>query len=468
MKISHLMVNFTVTQCVNFILNKNTSPTDFIIVTSNSIDILPNWPVARLEKRKPFSIPLGLKPDILIFDNATMHEIKNVFNTLITWQGYNASAKYIFIVDVLYGTLIDFVASKYLVNTIFITIITRKIFTIAPYEEYDVEEVQYNNSKHYSKLLIRLGSCDDQTSLQQHFFPSKKNRNWMNQTITLVYVSRDLYSLCDECKNPGISIEIITSILKHLNIPYILLRGFFFNFEKLIERFDFIATALILSPTKMFEYTTPYTDDVVYFYLARPAQIDRWRYILLVFSPSAWMYFSLSLLAAVSVFMVMKFLNERIRNIGIIQFIFIIFLGRIKRYRTKVVSLEILVFCMVFLSVMLNYLFCSKLTYLLNGITFEKGVESFEDVAKQGFTIGVSDLRYMDWVKRMSEFRHYTDENFVLCTKDFLCDFAAKRNRNLAFLASRRSMSGFQREYKDQYTGIPHLKFLKRPFTMVQ
>ncbi|KAK9886792.1 hypothetical protein WA026_018444 [Henosepilachna vigintioctopunctata] len=457
MKVSHLMVNFTVTQCINFILNKNTSPTDFIVVTSNSVEILPNRPVARFEKGKRFIIPLGLKPDVLIFDNVTYTELLTVYYTLVQQQAYNTTAKYIFIVDIPYTAFeyfVYFVGLNYFVNTIFINMRTRKIIAMAPYEDFKYEHL-------YSKLLIELGSCDDQSSLGQNFFPSKNYRNWRKRTITLTYIPQEVYTVCGECKNPGISIEIITLILKYLNIPYTFLVATYENMAKIVVNQDFVAGGLILQPSGEFEYTKPYAEDAVYFYLARSPQIDRWRYILLVFSPSAWMYFVLSLLATVAVFALMKFIDKRIRNIGIIQFIFIIFLGRIARYRTKVVSLEILVFCMIFISVMLNYLFCSKLTYLLNGITFEKGVESFADIAKQGLTIGVSHKSYMNWVKSLPEFRHYTEKNFVICSKNFTCDWKARRYRNLTFIAGYRYMSKFQKVSFDKKTGIPYLKYLK-------
>ncbi|KAK9886791.1 hypothetical protein WA026_018443 [Henosepilachna vigintioctopunctata] len=461
MKISRLMVNFTLTQCINFILNKNTSPTDFIIVTSNSVDILPNRPVARFEEGKAFAIPFGLKPDVMIFDNATTHEIERVYYTLIRQKTYNATAKYIFIVDILHPTLVDFVALKYLMNTIFIHMETGKIITIATYEKYKVEHS-------YSKLLLELGSCDDQYSLQQNFFPSKNNRNWVKRSITLVYVHTLLHSKCDKCKKPGISIEIMTSVLKNLNIPYTFLRTNTKTVNELMDSYNFNVGPLNLIPPDLFESTTPFDEETLYFYVARPEQIDRWRYILLVFSPSAWMYFVLSLLTAVAVFIVMKYINERIKNIDIIQFIFIIFLGRIKRYRTKVVSLEILVLCMVFMSVMLNYLFCSKLTYLLNGITFEQGVESFEDIANQGFFIGITQKQDMIWIKTIPEFRHYTEEKFVYCNESFNCHWRAKKDRKFTFLSGYREISAFGRILMDRNTGIPFLKFVEPPFMTVK
>ncbi|KAK9886859.1 hypothetical protein WA026_018508 [Henosepilachna vigintioctopunctata] len=295
MKISRLMVNFTLTQCINFILNKNTSPTDFIIVTSNSVDILPNRPVARFEKAKDFTIPFGLKPDVLIFDNATVKEIQNVFYKLVTRQAYNSTAKYIFIVDIFHSTLIDFVTSNYLVNNIIIHMSTRKIITISPYKEYKVEHS-------YSKLVKGLEKCDNQSSLHQNFFPSKSYRNWRNRMVTLIYRHTLLHSKCVKCKSPGISFEIMTLVLEHLNIPYTFSRATPNNINELLDRHDFFIGSLILLAPDLFESTTPFDEEAVYFFVARPPQIERWRYILLVFSPSAWMYFVLSLLATVAVF----------------------------------------------------------------------------------------------------------------------------------------------------------------------
>ncbi|KAK9886804.1 hypothetical protein WA026_018457 [Henosepilachna vigintioctopunctata] len=461
MKISRLMVNFTLTQCINFILNKNTSPTDFIIVTSNSVDILPNRPVARFEKGKAFTIPFGLKPDVLIFDNATVKEIQNVYYSLVNHRAHSATAKYIFIVDIFYSTLINFVTSNYLVNTIFIIMKTREIIALAPYEKYEFVHS-------YRKLLMKLGTCDNQSSFEHNFFPSKNYRNWTKRTITLLYSQTQLHSRCVKCKKPGISFEIMTLILKHLNILYRFLRLTSKNTNELMDRYDFKLGANVLTVQDLFEYTIPFDEEALYFYVARPLQIDRWRYILLVFSPSAWMYFVLSLLTAVAVFIVMKYINERLKNIDIIQFIFIIFLGRIKRYRTRFVSLEILVFCMVFMSVMLNYLFCSKLTYLLNGITFEEGVESFEDIANQGFSIGVTQKQDIEWVKMMPEFRNYTEKNFVYCKENLNCHFRTKRYRNFTFLWGHRMMPAFGETLIDRNTGIPFLKIIEPPFMTVK
>ncbi|KAK9886861.1 hypothetical protein WA026_018510 [Henosepilachna vigintioctopunctata] len=340
---------------------------------------------------------------------------------------------------------------------------TRKIITIAPYEQYKVEHKRVN-----STLLIESGFCDDQYSLHRNFFPFKNYRNWRKRTITIVYSPTEAYSRCGKCKKPGISIEFITLILKHLNIPHKFLRGSLKSIEDIMKRHDFLFGALVLKPPVIFDMTIPFAEDVLYFYVARSEQIDRWRYILLVFSPTAWMYFVLSFLATVAVLISMKHINEQSENIDIIQFIFIIFLGRIKRYRTRVVSREILVFCMVFFSAMLNYLFCSRLTYILNGITFEKGVESFEDIANQGFSIGVTQKQDIEWVKMLPEFRHYTEKNFVYCTESLNCHFRTKRYRNFAFLSGRRSMSAFKMILNDRDSGIPFLKFLNRPFMTVK
>ncbi|KAK9886862.1 hypothetical protein WA026_018511 [Henosepilachna vigintioctopunctata] len=212
------------------------------------VDIFPNRPVARFEKGKAYTIPLDLKPDVLIFDNATLHEIDKAYYTLIKQQAYNATAKYIFIVDLLYSKLIDFVASNYLVNTIFIGMRTRKIITIAPYEQYKVEHKRVN-----STLLVESGFCDDQYSLHRNFFPFKNYRNWRKRTITIVYLPTEAYSRCGKCKKPGISIEFITLILKHLNIPHEFLRRSFKTIEDIMKRHDFSFGALVLKPPVIFD-----------------------------------------------------------------------------------------------------------------------------------------------------------------------------------------------------------------------
>ncbi|KAK9886860.1 hypothetical protein WA026_018509 [Henosepilachna vigintioctopunctata] len=117
---------------------------------------------------------------------------------------------------------------------------------------------------------------------------------------------------------------------------------------------------------------------------------------------------------------------------------------------------------------MLNYLFCSRLTYLLNGITFEKGVESFEDIANQGFTIGVTQKHDIEWIKILPEFRHYPGKNFVYCNENLNCHFKAKRYRNFTFLWGHRSMPSFGETLIDRNTGIPFLKIIEPPFMTVK
>ncbi|KAK9886863.1 hypothetical protein WA026_018512 [Henosepilachna vigintioctopunctata] len=81
----------------------------------------------------------------------------------------------------------------------------------------------------------------------------------------------------------------MTIVFKHLNIPYTFLRHYTSNnIIDLLDRYDIRDDAMVLTAQNIFDCTITFDEEVLYFYVTRPPQIDRWRYILLVFSPSTW------------------------------------------------------------------------------------------------------------------------------------------------------------------------------------
>ncbi|KAK9886790.1 hypothetical protein WA026_018442 [Henosepilachna vigintioctopunctata] len=286
MKISSLLFNVTLTRCINFIVNKYTSPSDFIILTSDRTDV--DAPVARIDfrKRKITDIESKSKPTFFIVENMNDSDIFSYWATVTRFPRmfFHPRARYLFIEEDFSPFYLRLPSRFNVFNSIFLNAKTGNIYTSFPFMNTN-RKLRRNNAVH------RIGKCDETSLLHDNLYPSKLPKDWQNQAMRIIYMSSDIYTSCVNCTRPGIEIEIITLILNHLKIFYHFYESKYnYENELLIQHsgYDFFIGTALSENTNLLEYTRSYVDDYMSWFVPMPKKLERWRYILLVFSPTTW------------------------------------------------------------------------------------------------------------------------------------------------------------------------------------
>ncbi|KAK9878589.1 hypothetical protein WA026_022659 [Henosepilachna vigintioctopunctata] len=440
MKISphRFNVSLMLTQCINSILHWNTSPTDRISASSDSVNF--NTTVLRLGYRNGDLLRGVLRNDFYVLDN---------FAKFLSYQGrlVELEMKYKYKFSSLSRILLieNNFPSKFAIKI-------SKIFQNAIYLNSTTGIIFRYSSKNES--LVKITSCENYLLQHSDLFSTNILKFGM---ISVGYIHNHIYA-CANCTRPGIDIEILKLLLDHLDMTY--------KFEEMSpflkdkRTFDIFVGGATYFHNEF--VTQSYVEDFMKFFVPMPQKLDRWRYILLVFDTASWIGFLMTFMASVFIFIVIKYLQQEQVGYDLIQFIFVIFLGRTERYRTRDIGLEFLIFSMVFWSAMLNYLFCSRLTFLLNGINYEDPIESPDDIIRNGLIVGITSPTNLQILHDIDEFANYSLNKIKDCRFNRCLPFITKRN--MAFFAAVRPTRTLLRKHINPKTGQPYLKEMKKSF----
>ncbi|KAK9878587.1 hypothetical protein WA026_022657 [Henosepilachna vigintioctopunctata] len=438
MKISPKDFNSTLilTQCINSILHWNTSPTDRIFASSGSVNF--NTTVLRLGYTNVDVLRGFMRCNFYIMDDFAkfleyqVHLVKLEMKTRYKLISSNR----ILLIENTFPSKFAIKISKVFENAIYLSTTTGTIYKYS--------------SKNDS--LVKITNCENYLSQHSHLFTSKISKFRM---ISVGYYKNSIYTACDNCSRPGIEIEIMKLLLDHLGMTYKFER--ILNYREDRRLYDIrVGGATYLHNEFV---TQSYVEDFMKFFVPMPQKLDRWRYILLVFDTASWIGFLITFMVNVFIFIVIKYLRQKQVRCDLIQFIFVIFLGRTGRYRTRDIGLEFLIFSMVFWSAMINYLFCSRLTFLLNGINYKNQIESPDDIIRNGLSVGITEPQNLEILRNIDEFANYSLNNIEDCNQNRCLPLISKKN--IVFFAAVRPARHLIRNHIDPKTGQPYLKEMK-------
>ncbi|KAK9876513.1 hypothetical protein WA026_013887 [Henosepilachna vigintioctopunctata] len=372
--------------------------------------VLPNSPVIRINPKQHqiFNNFQIIQPTFYIIEDLEVDELYQIL-TYLTLQHtnfLNPRARVVFVENVFYDDYLKIVLIFRLFDAVFLNAVTYEIFTFDPKGKEGMHRKDTS--------LVRLGYCYESSTIR-NLFPSQIVRKWKNFQISVAYQTKRQYTMCVNCRNPGLEIEIMTLALDHLGVDYNFTNIKRQDIQSARHIHDIFIGGYIKSDLFQSEYTASYAEDFLRWIVPRPHIIDRSRYIYLVLSPSSWLFFLLGFLVAVMAFLIFRLNSKYSKCSDIMLFIFIIFSGRTKQYRFKNYSMDFLIFSMIFMSFMLNNFFCSQLTFLLYGINFERGVENVQDIVNNKMFIGYSFDRTGKLLREMPEFRNYSQERIINC-----------------------------------------------------
>ncbi|KAL3271710.1 hypothetical protein HHI36_022182 [Cryptolaemus montrouzieri] len=102
------------------------------------------------------------------------------------------------------------------------------------------------------------------------------------------------------------------------------------------------------------------------------------------------------------------------------RFVFILFLGQSFTFNARTLNRQIQIVFIIFLSYMMNLLFNTRLTYLLNGLNREHKIVSLEECVDHGLIIGCprGTAVYFNDTPKMAA---YLEDHFFNCDTTYAC-----------------------------------------------
>ncbi|KAL3273583.1 hypothetical protein HHI36_015017 [Cryptolaemus montrouzieri] len=300
------------------------------------------------------------KPQLYIIENLSKEKenafLKGLRNRN---ESFNARGKYLFIVEEFEEVFLRKIANHFLLNAVFINSNSMKIATYYPYKTGIINDNEV--------LFEEVGICENgnislNINNSKGLFSYEIPWNWENSIIHVMYHYHDVYSMCDNCEEPGIEIELFDTLSKRRNV---------------------------------------------------------WR----------------------------QFLKVVVINLCA-------FLEQARKPENKVKFNSFVIACIIFLAFFMNIFFKSKLTYLLNGLNYEDGIDALEDAIDDDMDLGIEEV-YVIMFNDSQEMSEYLEEHLQICDYDSLkCANRCAFERDMIAMQSTTKIIHASDIYFNEDTGL--------------
>ncbi|KAL3271596.1 hypothetical protein HHI36_022071 [Cryptolaemus montrouzieri] len=376
------------TLCINYLLLNYNSKESYAVIATNEVAF--PFPAIRVDVDtfSGFEHIVSRTPNFYIIDIDT--ETLNItqFLSLRKKLGFSNYTKYLFVGEKLFFDFESNPSTKF----------TASLMLINP-QNYEVW-----------KRTIELGrksmsSTDTETIMDNSFFcgiQGNENSRFIQEfNVTVYFFYGPPYTLCENCENRGIVLEMISMALDLLNIERKFVGNLFLNpdVKKIIDSIfleDSGAIFLGVPVTDEYDFTQPFLYDNAYWILRTPDEIPRWRYIIRIFSSEVWTVWLLSsVLLSLAWFAT---IYRRTRNhktlTHYIEGLLIIlkhFIEQPHILKPSSLSQNIVLYTLLLSTFLMNLFFESKFSYILTGFNYEKSIESFEDMMRNELQVEFPD-----------------------------------------------------------------------------
>ncbi|KAK9879667.1 hypothetical protein WA026_006728 [Henosepilachna vigintioctopunctata] len=452
---------FSVIQCVNVILREQTENLDLILTINTEYQVdLPTMRRNLYEKYVMKSIYLK-KPDFYLIEDLTVIEIgKFCAHEEEFDYTFNPRAKFLFLARNFSTDVLNFMSRYFIYNAIFLDTTTGKILTYFAFQEIENQE------------FTEVGHCgvDGSITLTSELYPDKIPKQWQNSSIRIMYQPMEIFTIChDKCEKKGIDVEIFDLIAKW--------HGIVIQYVHLVSEVDFKdyyknqinAHIGCLDMRISVEYTYPHIYENLVWFVPQPPPVPRWKYFLYIFSLPVWIMWVLATTVLSATWCFGDYiLGKRISFRTILSVPYIIFILFVENFcdtDTNTSFREILILFMIFLSTMMNFFFKCRLTYFLNGLNYERGIESVEDVIASDLKVGCT-RRVAHIVSVDPKLKTFLKNNFIEC----FSYYCLNRTSYVGDQATVTLMALIQNNnvsYVDKTTNRYLLKVLPNPIYMM-
>ncbi|KAK9874401.1 hypothetical protein WA026_002748 [Henosepilachna vigintioctopunctata] len=445
-----ISLTISIVQCLNSIVHIHTSELDCIVVAGilNAFDF-PYIQVDYEGQLKSESFP-G-KADFYIVEEDFITNFSLLTKTLgdVTSYNWNPRGKFLFVGTNFTHDFLRLISSYYIINAVFLNTKTQELSTYIPFRSGILNVIDTNFEK--------IGQCGSIT-LERLYIPQLP-LTWINSSISIIYRPYNPYAICHDCREKGIEFDVINIIFKHLNISAtysIKRRNFslanvFLKYHMLLGSY----AAVDAESGHLADFSTSFVDDEALWVVPAPLALARWKYFLKIFGTSTLTIFGIVVIIMTAIWISgeLLFYHKISMDMSLMvpRFVYHIFLGQAFTYRTNTVSSKILVLLIIYVSYMMNLLFYTRLTYLLNGHNVEDTINSFAEIVDNQLVIGCPrDMkRHFNSSASLAEYleTHYED-----CDVGNTCLRRAAFSRDMAVCKASRRIR-YEVSFTDNETG---------------
>ncbi|KAK9870084.1 hypothetical protein WA026_006179 [Henosepilachna vigintioctopunctata] len=464
--ISAPLITSTILTCINDILKIHTTPSDNVV--SLTRDLILEVPVF-------YSMPVGDRrvrtypfPAHMYIANLDIINYRETLAILKEQYQLNARAKFIIITKNLSREVID-IFSEYLISdVIFVNPLSGSINTYNPFGKKTFYDIDME--------ISTLGNCV--ASLENAFaklplFDKKIPDQWNGCPVKICMIYEPPYTMCSDCKHPGISIEIFNFVSKMMNMtPKWIVREnpkegdfnqYFYDSLYTNERCD-LHVGLTLD--LLYDVTYCYLFDDLYFFVPTPKLLPRWRYVLKALTVEIWICWIVTIVILSSLWLIFRKIqgerNTAVKAVEVFWTNIDYFVEQYPELTAKTLSMKIIFLLMFCSSFFMNMIFKCNFNYILTGINFEDPIESVSDMIKRNMFFGyLYDEFYILWLNDETS-GNYINSHSKICDFSYKCFNQTAFDRNFVSMQILRFYKYIQDLYVDD-DGLPLIRLIHPP-----
>lgn len=424
------------------------------------------------------------KPNFYILNMKNMN-INNIIQFVKAMQ-FNRNTKFIFIGNNFNRRTLRKLASKFITCVVIIDPATGILYSFTPYKHRMLNKVDTN--------LKTLGMCTQpfhkDTSFiesdlfsvdidsfghrpQHKVFHNESPKVWTSSEISVMYYFSPPYTMCIECENQGIEMDVHLIIMQLINLTGRYHREVIDVLDKRTavrlnwEKYDILLNSYHF---ENMDFTSTFVHDYYSWFVPAPLPISKWEYICIIFTTETWVFltFSLILISVIWFSMNFFFYNHR-RPMYIIHNLVVIMRLTVEEdFDFQICHFHqlILYTSIYFFVFMLSLIYRTEYTTILTKNIFEEGINSFGDAIQNGLNVGLPVFR-KKLLQDCPEIFDYMEKNYVPCDFSTACLEQTALERNMITATIDRYFNYVQKKFVDR-DGRNKLKKLFPPLVSVQ
>ncbi|KAL3272882.1 hypothetical protein HHI36_014342 [Cryptolaemus montrouzieri] len=401
------------------------------------------------------------KPDLYIIEEYGTGDLEYIIRKMSNFSvvNFNPRAKYCFIGENITVDSLKLISSLYISDMMFLNPEALDFCSsITNDEEHFIKNTKFHKdickTRFQQETTVNLNS-------QQHL------KNLGVSTISAVYEPSEMYSLCHNCRNKGILLEILEVILDFLKIKIEYHYMQELSESEIFEKYNVYLRTYRSEDLYFTEFTMSCLADEISWIVPSSKPMPRWKYLRYIFSPTVWLFFLVITFISSAIWTSSNYIFDgRVTYFEMIVAVFELFLEQNNKIRKEYVHRAIMVICLIFLAYFMNVFLKCRFTYLLNGLNYQYALNSFDDIMKYQIRIGLP--RFMiPFVNTTSEISDYFEEFYVECDGSRLCLERSAFQNDIAVFKPARKARAFIRSYMIKLNGEVLLNEIKPPFVVV-
>ncbi|KAL3276928.1 hypothetical protein HHI36_012294 [Cryptolaemus montrouzieri] len=435
---------YNILKCVEAILTMFINNKTLIVVGGDNIRI--NLPIIQLNfEKQPGGIEhlFDRRFDAYVIDLEYV-PFDNFMKSLREQSYFYRTAKFIFIGKEFSRSLMRKISLNFLGNTMFVNCETLEVSSYSPFKEGSWESADTN--------LELMGNCNpkgfDVSGLWRNrntLFPDIIPRKLRQSTIKVLVLFYVPYTMYSNSQKRGIEIELLNAILDVINVTASYTKPH--AAPSLQLEIDMNTSSIILgmgfTRFQRFRNTVAYTTDQLCLFVPSASPIPKWKYVYKAFSENVWgIWFFISVVVCILWYIIDSVFRKQRQIYYCFKKPFVLLKLSLEQNHNLDYTFSsqcCLMVIIVFLIFFINIFYKSRFTFLLSGLNFEKGMETFDDIMDGNLELDYYEPDRENFADN-SKFYEYMKKHFHNCTDPFTCTNRTAFKKDMVVLRFRRTI----------------------------